>query len=87
MYGRRWRTARALHLQHSPLCVMCSAKGVVRPARVVDHKRPHKGNASLFWDQNNWQSLCYPHHDRDKQSEERGPEVCGSDGYPTTGGW
>lgn len=38
---------------------------------VADHIVPHKGNARLFWDPNNIQTLCKPCHDRDKQREER----------------
>jgi 5-methylcytosine-specific restriction protein A len=33
-------------------------------AEVVDHIKPHKGDMTLFWDENNWQSLCKMHHDR-----------------------
>jgi 5-methylcytosine-specific restriction endonuclease McrA len=87
LYGRRWRGARADYLGRHPLCVMCLAAGDVRPATIVDHKRAHRGDAALFWNATNWQALCQPHHDRDKQSEERGPDLCRPDGYPTGGKW
>ena len=38
---------------------------------MVDHIKPHKGDETLFWDETNWQALCKPHHDIDKQREER----------------
>ncbi|MYM25769.1 HNH endonuclease [Duganella sp. FT135W] len=39
-------------------------------ASVVDHIIAHRGDMKLFWDSTNWQSLCAPHHSRDKQLEE-----------------
>lgn len=53
------------------------------PATVVDHIIPYKGDTNLFWDTDNWQSLCKLHHDRDKQREERGRfQTVGEDGLP-----
>ena len=49
-YGYRWQQARLHYLAEHPLCVMCSADGKVVPATVVDHIKPHGGNAALFWD-------------------------------------
>jgi 5-methylcytosine-specific restriction endonuclease McrA len=49
----------------------CMTKGMRLPyAQVVDHIVAHKGDMTLFWDSNNWQSLCSTHHSRDKQREE-----------------
>jgi 5-methylcytosine-specific restriction protein A len=70
-YGWRWQQARLIYLQAHPLCVMCEAQGKVNAAQVVDHRIPHKGDETLFWDETNWQSLCKPHHDGDKQASER----------------
>jgi 5-methylcytosine-specific restriction protein A len=28
------------------------------PATVTDHIEAHKGDMKLFWDPDNWQSLC-----------------------------
>lgn len=64
-YNQKWRTARAEWLLHHPFCAMCSA-----PATVVDHKTPHRGDQTLFWDWRNWQSLCAPCHNRHKQRLE-----------------
>lgn len=69
-YGWRWQKAREAFLLANPLCVMCKAEGRPVPAKVVDHKVPHKGDQKLFWDRKNWQSLCKHHHSADKQREE-----------------
>jgi 5-methylcytosine-specific restriction protein A len=71
LYGYKWQQARLEHLRQHPLCVMCAAEDRVVVAMVVDHKIPHKGSLTLFWDKNNWQSLCKPHHDSHKQKQER----------------
>jgi 5-methylcytosine-specific restriction endonuclease McrA len=51
--------------------LQCARAGIGLPyAQVVDHVTPHRGDMKLFWDSSNWQSLCSPHHSRDKQREE-----------------
>lgn len=70
-YSNRWLKARKVFLGDHPLCEMCKEEGRVRGATIVDHKKPHKGDPVLFWDQDNWQALCKPHHDGAKQSEDR----------------
>ncbi len=50
---------------------MCEAEGKATAATVVDHIVPHKGDQALFWDTDNWQSLCVHHHASVKQREER----------------
>lgn len=62
-YGAKWRKARQLYLQAHPLCVTCLRRGNLSPATVVDHILPHRGNQTLFWDQENWQPLCKDCHD------------------------
>ena len=54
--------------------MMCLALSppVYSQAGVVDHITPHRGDMRLFWDEGNWQSLCNPHHVREKQREEQG---------------
>ena len=69
-YGYKWQKAREQFLRENPLCVVCTAQGVVTVATVVDHITPHRGDQSLFWRRSNWQSLCSTHHSRDKQREE-----------------
>lgn len=63
-YDTRWRAARKRYLRGHPLCLECQRNGRTRPATVVDHILPHRGNEDLFWDQNNWQPLCKSCHDR-----------------------
>ena len=63
-YDGRWRKVRIAFLQRNPLCVECMRKGVLTPATVVDHIIPHRGDMSLFWDEENWQPLCKNCHDR-----------------------
>lgn len=84
-YGSRWQKARSTYLVAHPLCVMCQKEGRIVAATRVDHIKPHKGDQALFWDTSNWQPLCGPHHDRDKQSEEKGGtgrQAIGDDGWP-----
>ena len=63
-YGRAWQKVSRQFLNAHPLCVMCAAEGRYVKATVVDHIRPHRGDAKLFWDRGNWQSLCKAHHDQ-----------------------
>lgn len=62
-YDSRWKKARAAYLEAHPLCVECEKEGRYIKATVVDHIIPHRGNKRLFWDSDNWQSLCKHHHD------------------------
>lgn len=84
LYGREWRRQRKVFLLLHPLCTFCEESGRVRAATVVDHIKPHKGDVVLFWDTDNWQSLCKQCHDAAKQAEEkRGYSTAiGLDGYP-----
>jgi 5-methylcytosine-specific restriction enzyme A len=39
----------------------CHELGLVTDATQTDHVIPHRGDARLFWDEeNNWQALCAP---------------------------
>ena len=73
-YGVRWRRARAAWLAAHPLCAECEREGRVTPASVVDHIIPHRGDYGLFWDGDNWQSLCRDHH-QTKTNKERASTV------------
>lgn len=85
-YGSRWQTARKRFLAkpENVLCRMCSERGLVTEATVVDHIKPHMGDQSLFWDTGNWQPLCKQCHDSAKQREDKGRVVTafGADGLP-----
>ena len=71
-YGYRWQRARATFLAEYPLCRECEGMGIIKPATVVDHIIPHKGDHGLFWDQGNWQPLCKRHHDIKTATEDGG---------------
>ena len=61
-YNYRWQKARKSFIADNPLCIMCLDSNELKPAYAVDHIVPHKGNYNLFWDPDNWQSLCQSHH-------------------------
>ena len=70
-YTAEWDKARTDFLVAHPHCVMCRRAGVTKPANVVDHITPHRGDKTLMWDRRNWQPLCSRHHNSGKQREER----------------
>lgn len=70
MYGAEWRKAREYWLAEHPLCIECERRGLVVQATDVDHVKRHDGDRELFWDRENWQSLCKECHDR-KTARER----------------
>lgn len=64
-YSEAWRKARKGFLRKNPVCVGCG-----RPATVVDHIVPHRGDKDLFWDRDNWQPLCvYCHNAKTARGE------------------
>ena len=65
--GPGWKRERRAFLLAHPQCVACGA-----PASEVDHIRPHRGDAALFWDAANWQPLCLPCHSRKTTREDGG---------------
>ena len=71
LYGYKWRVARLEYLEANPFCVYCLRfeKRYIA-ANVVDHIVPHHGDLSLFWDRDNWQSLCLKHHNRKSAREK-----------------
>lgn len=82
-YGGRWRKARAGWLRAHPLCgdrsqgsslqhSKCLQSGRLVAARVVDHIVPHRGDQALFWDSDNWQSLCTDCHNIKTATEDGG---------------
>jgi len=78
-YGYKWQKAREGHLRNNPLCDEHKRRGQVVVASVVDHIVPHKGDMTLFWDRDNWQSLCKSCHDGFKQRLEKSGRVAGCD--------
>ncbi len=70
LYSSKWQKASKAFLKAHPLCERCKAEGRYVKATVVDHIIPHKGDRSLFWDKENWQSLCKQCHDRKTLTED-----------------
>lgn len=97
-YDSKWQKAREKYLADNPFCSDHMDRCVQVLAMVVDHKVPHRlGEAiesgdhqqiakaqKLFWDQDNWQSLCKTCHDSHKQRLEKSGAVvgCDIDGLP-----
>ena len=74
-YSGAWKRARAAWLRAHPLCQCgeCDEGRLrLRPATVVDHKIPHRGDKALFWDRNNWQSMAKECHDVKTAREDGG---------------
>lgn len=71
-YDHNWSKARTAYLHAHPLCVQCGSTGRIVPAKVVDHIIPHRGDQTLFWDENNWQALCFGCHSRKTAAEDGG---------------
>lgn len=88
LYNRKWQRQSRLFKAHNPLCVYCLQMGkttaVAGRLGVVDHIKPHNGDLVLFWNQDNWQSLCNACHDGPKRLEEaRGYAIgCDANGMP-----
>lgn len=70
--GKRWRRLRKQVLSEHPMCQCPHCKGANLQANVVDHITPHRGEARLFWNRKNLQSMNKQCHDKYKQSQERG---------------
>ena len=70
-YNSRWESAAAEYKLQHPWCEGCRAIGIMRPADVVDHIVPHRGNEVLFWAKHNWQPACGWHHNAIKPALER----------------
>jgi 5-methylcytosine-specific restriction protein A len=72
LYGSaRWQRARLRFLQANPLCIACTAGGLVVAADVVDHRDGHRNPAwrARFWDEATWQPMCRDCHASKSASE------------------
>ena len=72
-YDSKWTKARAAYLRANPFCEnhKIKMKRCVM-ANVVDHIIPHNGDDGLFWDRDNWQSLCTQCHNQKTAREDGG---------------
>ena len=72
-YGSRWQRLSKLYLKKHPLCVKCLENDRYEKATVVDHIVPHRGDDTLFWNEENWQALCKNCHDHKTGTEDSTP--------------
>jgi 5-methylcytosine-specific restriction protein A len=64
-YNARWRDYRIEFLSRNRFCAdPFEIHEIPVFADVVDHRKPHKGNMELFWDESNHQALCEFCHNR-----------------------
>ncbi|MBQ2262732.1 MAG: HNH endonuclease [Loktanella sp.] len=71
-HQKRWTTIRLIQLSKQPLCQRCLSYDEVKPALHVDHVMPHAGDAKLFFNTSNLQSLCHSCHSFKTKAEQRG---------------
>jgi 5-methylcytosine-specific restriction enzyme A len=69
----RWRALRLeiFRRDHYRCQCGCGLYELNSALLVCDHRKPHRGDVRLFWDQTNLQTLRKPCHDRDKQRAEQ----------------
>lgn len=67
-YDWRWKKLRAKYLAEHPVCEC----GCGRPARVVDHKKPHGGDPALLYAWDNLEAMTKPCHDRKTAARDGG---------------
>jgi 5-methylcytosine-specific restriction protein A len=73
-YDWEWQKYSQWRLRQHPLCVDPYGfhKGRPTEARLTDHITPHKGDTTLFWDEDNHQSLCDYCHNHKTATEDGG---------------
>jgi 5-methylcytosine-specific restriction endonuclease McrA len=69
----RWVKESKQFLRLNPICYYCDDK-----ATLVNHRIPHKGNETLFWQVRNWQPACKHCHDSLIKKLENG-KILGKD--------
>ena len=65
-YDKDWEKQRKAFLAVHRFC------GCGAPSTLVDHVKPHRGDAKLFADRRNWQPMCRPCHARKTAREDGG---------------
>jgi 5-methylcytosine-specific restriction protein A len=62
----RWRRLRAVVLSEEPLCMCDAHRGLDARfiSAAVDHRIPHRGDETLFWDRANLRGLAEVCHNR-----------------------
>jgi 5-methylcytosine-specific restriction endonuclease McrA len=71
-HTNRWtRLSRAFRATH-PLCEMCKANGIVKPATCVDHIVPWPICQDDFYNRSNLQALCEDcNHEKGQRDKKR----------------
>ena len=84
----RW-TRASKAFRDSPegcLCVDCKAAGRLVKSDITDHRIPHNGDLTLFWDRNNWVGRCWSHHSSKSRADVTGKphriRGCDASGFP-----
>lgn len=72
----RWRALRQkILIRDAYTCqrtgVVCDGKYPAPNSPVVNHRRPHRGNEALFWDEDNLETVSKAEHDSAIQREEQ----------------
>jgi 5-methylcytosine-specific restriction endonuclease McrA len=72
----RWRRLKdQVHQRDGYVCqrtgVLCDGVHPAPNSPVADHKRPHRGDAALFWDPDNIHTVSKAYHDAEKQKQEQ----------------
>ena len=73
----RWRVLRMATFKRDKFtCQMCGRVEGDTSKLTADHRRPHRGDLVLFWDEANLQTLCTtPCHVKHKQRLEQAAEL------------
>lgn len=73
--SKRWQTLRAYILARDNYTCQEEGCGILLIHKthllVAHHKKPHKGDAILFWDKDNIETVCKQCHDGIIQSREK----------------
>ena len=64
MYNKKWQRASKNFLIKNWYCEECLKQGRYTPATEVHHRKDHKGDFDLFWDESNWEAICHSCHSR-----------------------
>lgn len=82
-YGTaRWRVLRMTVLARDLFTCQWPGCGRIEADTsklVADHRRPHRGDARLFWDEGNLWTLCATCHSSKKQRAEQAAAARGED--------
>ena len=65
-----WRSLRAQVIREA--AGVCDVEGCSERATVVDHREPHDGDNTKFFDRENLRAVCKPHHDQKTAAHDGG---------------